>query len=103
MSSEGRSLVSFGVYVGTDWRIDCYEYPNRPPILAFDAGPNSVTVTVRGRDADDAALGFARELSAKVQRFAAEMERLHATKLAEDADPGVRCAGCGRAADGTAA
>jgi hypothetical protein len=103
MSGEPRSLISLSVLVGTDWRLDCHEYPDRPPILALNAGPNSVTVSTTGREATDAALKFARELSAKAQQYAAEMGRLHAANLAKAAGPGVRCAGCGGAVDGTAA
>ena len=103
MSGDGGSMVSLGVYLGADCRVECYEYPDKAPILSIDAGPNTVTMSVKGRDAADATVRFARELAAKAQRFAAEVERVHAAKLAEAAGSGVKCAECGGTVEGTAA
>ena len=77
MSSDGGSFGHLGVHVGADWRVWCSTYPARTPILDIDAGPVCVAVCISGDGADERAVEFARALAAEVQRFAAEVERIH--------------------------
>jgi hypothetical protein len=94
MSSDGKSFSRTGFIVGADWRVYCHAYDDQTPILDIDAGSSSVAISTRGRTAGKAAVEFARALLSEVQRFAAEVERMHAT-LDEDDD--------GKAAGGDAA
>jgi hypothetical protein len=93
VSSEGKSHVSLDVYVGTDWRVDCHAYPDSTPILSINVGTARLTVSPQTREATEAAVRFARELARQAERFAAEVERIHA--LQEE--------GNGKADDTTAA
>ncbi len=96
MSSSGGSFAHTGFHVGADWRVDCNTYGDRTPILSVDAGPSSVSFSITGRNADKAAVEFARALAREAQAFATEVERIHA----ESADAGV---GNDKAADVNAA
>ncbi len=78
MTGNSGSFSHTGVQVGDDWRVDCHTYDDHTPILTVDAGPVSIAYSIKGRCADDAALGFARALVRDAQAFAAEIERLHA-------------------------
>jgi hypothetical protein len=49
--------------------------------LSVDGGPSALSITTRGKVADQAAVDFARELVRAAQRFADEMERMHAAQL----------------------
>ncbi len=83
MSSDGGSFGHLGVHVGADWRVSCSTYPARTPILDIDAGPMGVAVCISGDGADERAVAFARALAAEVQRFVAEVERVHTEQQAE--------------------
>ena len=50
----------------------------------MDAGPSTVSISTRGRTADESAVEFARALAREAQRFADEMERMYAAQLADD-------------------
>ena len=78
MTSNGGSFSHISVHVSTDWRAYCHTYDDHTPILTVDAGPSAVSISVKGRDADKAAVEFARALVHEAQVFAAEVERLHA-------------------------
>jgi hypothetical protein len=78
MSGNDASFSAFGVYVGADWTVLCHHYPGKTPILSVDAGGSALTVSIKGRDADQAAVDFARTLLKQVQAFTADIERLHA-------------------------
>jgi hypothetical protein len=80
------SQVSTAVYVDADWRVDCYEYPARMPILTIYAGLSTVTLSVKDGEASGSSAEFARELAAKVARFAAEAGRIHAEQEARAAN-----------------
>jgi hypothetical protein len=80
MSSEGGSFSSIGLYVGSDGWVTCHHYGDKTPILVIDAGGASVSISVKGRDACDAAVGFARALAGKAQEFAADIERMNASE-----------------------
>ena len=86
MSSEGGSHSHYSIHVGTDWLIRCNTYADTTPILSFDAGSSAVSITTKGTDATLAAVEFARALASEAQRFADEMERMHAVQLADDGD-----------------
>jgi hypothetical protein len=86
MSSEGGSFSHVSCHVGADWRVRCNTYPDTTPILSLDAGSSAVSVTTKGKVADNAAVEFARALADKAQKFADEMERMHAAQLADDSD-----------------
>jgi hypothetical protein len=75
MSVDGGSFARLSFHVGADWRIYCHSYADTTPILDIDAGASSVAFSVRGRDADKAAVEFARALACEAQKFADEMER----------------------------
>ena len=80
MSSEGGSHSHSSFHVGTDWLVRCNIYADRTPILTFDAGPAAVSISTKGTDATLAAVEFARALARETQRFADEIERMHATQ-----------------------
>ena len=84
--------------VGSDWCTHLSTYDDHSLILDIDAGSTSVSFSVTGPAADDAAVKFARELAAQMARFAAEVERMHALHAE---DTGQACedgAGDGEAA-----
>jgi hypothetical protein len=83
MSCSG-SFSRINLHVGADWRVYCHTYDDTTPIFDIDAGASSVAISVRGRNADQAAVEFARALAHEAQKFAAEMERMHAAQLADD-------------------
>jgi hypothetical protein len=93
VSSEVKTRIRLGVYVGSDWRIDCHGYPDSTPILSIHAGAASLDVSTMGREATEAAVKFARELARQAGQFAAEVERIHA----------LNAEGNGKADDSTAA
>jgi hypothetical protein len=84
MSSDGGSFSHTSYHVGTDWRVTCNTYADTTPILSVDAGPSAVSVTTKGNHAGKAAVEFARVLAREAQRFADEMERMHAAQLDGD-------------------
>jgi hypothetical protein len=81
VSGNGKSFSTFSFYASGDSRTYCHTYPDGTPILAVHAGTTSVSISVSGRNADEAAVDFARALLRDVQMFAAEVERLHAAQL----------------------
>jgi hypothetical protein len=81
MSSNGRSFSSYSLHIGDDWLVRCSTYDETTPILALDAGPSAVCITTRGKDANTAAVEFARALADSARKFADEMERMHAAQL----------------------
>jgi hypothetical protein len=81
MSGEGGSFSHLSYHVGADWHVTCNTYPDTTPILTVDCGPSTVAISTRGRDASESAVEFARSLVREVQRFAEEMERMHAAHL----------------------
>ena len=86
--SEGGSFSHLSYHAGNDWRVRCSTDADTTPILSVDGGPSALSITTRGKVADQAAVEFARELVRAAQRFADEMERMHATQLegTEDSD-----------------
>ena len=82
MSDNRHSFANMGVQVADDWHVWCSTYADQPPILTVGAGSTTVTVSIRGKVADDNAVEFARDLLQQAQRFAAEVERLHAEQAA---------------------
>ena len=92
MTGEGGSFSHLSYHAGADWRVRCNTYPETTPILSVDGGPSTVSISTRGRTADDSAVEFARALVREAQRFADEMERMHAAQLA-DTDCSNKAAG----------
>jgi hypothetical protein len=84
MSSTGGSFSHASFHVGSDWMTRCSTYSDTTPILSIDAGDSSVSVTIAGRKATEAAVKFTQALLRDVQEFAAEVERMHAASLAAD-------------------
>ena len=86
--SEGGSFSHLSYHAGNDWRVRCSTYADTTPILSVDGGPSTVSISTRGRTADDSAVEFARALVREAQRFADEMERMQAAQLegTEDSD-----------------
>jgi hypothetical protein len=76
--SDDESFSTFSLYVGADTWVACHHYPAKTPILVVDVPGMSVSISVRGREATESALAFARSLAQHAQAFAAEVERLHA-------------------------
>jgi hypothetical protein len=64
--------------------VRCNTYTDTTPILAVDSGTATVTVTTKGREAGKVAVEFARALAVETQKFADEMERMHAAQLDDD-------------------
>jgi hypothetical protein len=79
--SEGGSFSHLSYHAGNDWRVRCSTYADTTPILSVDGGPSALSITTRGKAADQAAVDFARELVRAAPRFADEMERMHAAQL----------------------
>jgi hypothetical protein len=82
--STGRSFSSYSLHIGDDWLVRCSTYDDTTPILALDAGPSAVCITTRGKDANTAAVEFARALADAARKYADEMERMHAAQLGGD-------------------
>ena len=83
MSDEGGSFSHLSYHVGDDWHVRCNTYADTTPILSVDGGPSTLSISTRGRTADDSAVEFARALAREAHRFADEMERMHAAQLAD--------------------
>jgi hypothetical protein len=79
--SEGGSFSHLSYHAGNDWRVRCNTYADTTPILSLDGGPSALSITTRGKVADQAAVDFARELVRAAHRFADEIERMHAAQL----------------------
>ena len=86
MNSEGGSFSHVSCHVGTDWVVRCNSYADTTPILSLDAGPSAISITTQGKNADSAAVEFARALAGAAQKFADEMERMHAAQLADESN-----------------
>jgi hypothetical protein len=84
MSGKGESFSTCSLYVSGDTWVTCYKYGDKTPILSIQAGSSELSLSIRDRTADEAAVLFARALVANVQAFAAEVERLHAANAAPD-------------------
>jgi hypothetical protein len=80
MSSEGGSFSHATYHLGADWLVRCNTYDDTTPILSFDAASSAVSITTRGTDATLAAVEFAQALASAAQKFADEMERMHAAQ-----------------------
>jgi hypothetical protein len=85
MSTEGGSFSHVSYHVGAGWRVHTQTYRDTTPIFGIDAGPSYLSITTKGRNADQAAVEFARDLAREAQKFADEMERMHAARLADNA------------------
>ena len=77
MSSAGDSFSSLGLHVGTDSRTLCHAYPDHGPILAISTASTSVNVQLAPGPVGPEAVKFACDLLRGVERFAAEVGRLH--------------------------
>jgi hypothetical protein len=85
MSGPGGSFGSASLYVGTDGRAWCSQYPDELPILTVNTGSMTVTITPAGRKQPGPhVVAFARELAAEVARFVAECERLSAAQHTDE-------------------
>jgi hypothetical protein len=92
MSDESRSFSHLSYHVGGDWQVRCSTYAETTPILSVEGGPSTLSISTRGRTADNSAVQFARALAREARRFADEMDRKHAAQLA-DADSTDKAAG----------
>lgn len=81
MSGEVRSFSHVSYHVGSDWQVRCSTYDDTTPILSVEGGPSTVSISTRGRTADETAVEFAKALAREAQKFADEMERKHAAHL----------------------
>jgi hypothetical protein len=81
VSCGGGSFTHVSCHVGADWRVRCNTCPDTTPILSLDAGSSAISVTTTGKDADKAAVEFARALVSAAQKFADEVERMHAAQF----------------------
>jgi hypothetical protein len=84
MSDKRESFSSFGLHVAANGWATCHRYADQAPILVINAGESEVSVSIRGGDATEAAVQFARALARRAEEFAAEVERHHAAKAAPD-------------------
>jgi hypothetical protein len=84
VSRDGESFSHLSYHVSGDWLVTCSIYDGKTPILGVDAGSGSLSISIKGRKADESAVRFARTLAREAQRFAAEMERLHAAQSSGD-------------------
>jgi hypothetical protein len=92
VSEVGGSFSHLSYHAGADWRVRCNTYADTTPILSVEGGPSTVSISTRGRDADKAAVEFARALVREAQKFADEMERMHAARFADDKAAGLDAA-----------
>jgi len=81
---SGGSFSSINLCVGDGWQTYCHTYADTTPILGVDAGPSHISISLRGRNADQGAVDFARALADEARKFAAEVERMHAAQLGND-------------------
>jgi hypothetical protein len=94
VSSDSSSICGLGLYIGADGWVTCHHYPGKTPILAISAGGASLSIGIKDRDAtDDRAVEFARVLLRTAQEFAAEVERIHAARLAGTDDANADISG----------
>jgi hypothetical protein len=94
VSSEGGSFSYLGYQVGSDWNVRCGTYADTTPILSVGGGPSTISISTRSRTAaDEDAVEFARALAREAQRFADEMERMHAAQLADAGSSTGKAAG----------
>jgi hypothetical protein len=94
MSTEGGSFSHLSYHVGDDWHVRCSTYADTTPILSVNGGPSTLSISTRGRNADASAVEFARALVCEAQKFADEIERMHAAQLADDNSTTDKAAGC---------
>jgi hypothetical protein len=94
VSGEGGSFAHLTYHLGGDWRVDCHTYRDSTPILSVGGGPLSLAISTRGKAADEAAVEFARALADGARKFADEMERMYAARLADDDSSTAKAAGC---------
>jgi hypothetical protein len=83
MSDESRSFSHLSYHVGGDWQLRCSTYAETTPILSVEGGPSTLSISTRGRTADESSVEFARALAREARRFAEEMERKRAAQLAD--------------------
>jgi hypothetical protein len=88
MSGTPEPFTRIGMHAGDGSLAYCFTYADAAPILDISTGNTSISLSIAGRQIDDAALSFARELLQNVQVFAAEVERLHAERAAPAEDVG---------------
>jgi len=99
VKSGGGSSGRLSMQVGGDWWTHLSTYEDHSPILDIDAGSTSVSFCIAGRQAEESAVEFARELASQAARFAAEVERLHARNCGRTS----QASASGPAGDGEAA
>ena len=87
MSGDGGSFSHVSCHVGRRLAGAVQHLRRHDADPAVDAGTATVTVTTKGRDAGKAAVEFARALAREAQKFADEMERMHAAQLARGDAP----------------
>jgi hypothetical protein len=94
VKSSGGSSGHLGMHVGQDWWTHLSTYDDHTPILDISCGSMTVAISMAGRQVTSPALEFARELAAQAAKFAAEVERLHASHPGPDGE----ASGCGAGA-----
>ena len=80
---SGGSFSHLSYHVGADWVVRCSTCSGTVPILSLDAGPSAISVTARGKVADEAAVEFAQALAREARKFADETQRMHAAQFAD--------------------
>jgi hypothetical protein len=82
-SADGPAKVRSYVRLTASTYIHCSTYPDAAPILAIQDGPADITITNPGRgEVTEDDVRFGRLLAEAVTRYAAELEKLAATKRA---------------------
>jgi hypothetical protein len=84
VKSSGGSSGHVSMHVGQDWWTFLSTYDDHTPILDISCGSMTVAISVADRQVTGPALDFARELAAQAAKFAAEVERLHASQPGPD-------------------
>lgn len=80
--SSSAPFTRISMHVGDDSHTMCMAYTDSPPILDIRNGAASIGIVIAGQNVDDTALTFARDLLRCAQKFAGEVERLHAEQAA---------------------
>jgi hypothetical protein len=81
VSGEGLSFSHVSCHIGEDWQVRCSTYADTTPILSLVAGPATVSISTKGKDATASAVEFARALAREARRFLEEMEQMRAEHL----------------------
>ncbi len=83
-----RSGWHVGVYVGSEWSVRCFTYPDERPILSLDTPGGGLSVSAMGGTVTADHVDFAYALVKAANDYLIECERLLLDRTADDTDNG---------------